>query len=694
MDYVADTTCAAHSLSTDVLTLTRQERLVALCNRRSHGTGTPRPCDFAWQAAHGCCYRILHCCLQVRPRISRWSWQHFNRRLELKREYVALYRVVRESKALDSSGQLQHVAGAGELLEELEKLEDSLSLADILYFRKIAEHSKRAEGHGSIAAKESWLSWGQRWVGLKGGTQSDDSAEETISPGLSFVSLSDSQRAAIYAALDYSDTADDPRAVSSGTKGEFSFQVWDGSLSFNWNGQGVVAIPFRNIKVSACTAADGLQATIAIKKFEMFDKLTKDSRFPVLIRSRVTSQRGARAHSVPPSESMVSIQLKSKANNTIEPIDGLRTSTAHCLADRASSHLPSWQVDISVQPLEVVVSSASFGKLAEVLRPAHCPFVPFEDVWTNALNELSRLSETAREIAFCEKIAYVNGAYAQVSMSIESRGLLIFWPSSVRDCNSTMLIADISSVALHDAPARPSQRPTAAPKGGPVRMRSHSNADALGTPPAMSPIGIPADDVLVDDGAWREQLPDPRFARLYQSTHLGVHGVRLLITKATDDWHVLIGRELVHPLSAGGIVLLDDLDFTFRAHTCLLLHDACLPLSMQELTFPSLVLCITPAIVAKLERFGQHDEDEDQLPPQMPSSQSTQSLGSLQSAGTADRILSIMTISLPRVHCIVDAKHVPNPFPSSNQGSASSTGTPHYAMLRRKRVYAHACRCG
>jgi hypothetical protein len=483
---------------------------------------------------------------------------------------------------------------------------------------------------------------------------------------LSFVSLSDSQRAAIYAALDYSDTVDDGRSTSANsTKGEFSFQIWEGSLSFNSDGQGVVAIPFRNIKVGACSSGDGLQATIAIKKLEMLDKLTKDSRFPVLIRSRITSQRGARAHSVPQSESVVFIQLQSKTN-AIESSKGISTN-----AQRATP--PSWQVEIIVQPLEVVVCSACFGKLAEALAPAHCPFVPFENVWTNALNELAQLSETAREISFCEKIAYVSGAYPQVSMSIEGKGLLIFWPSSVRDHDSTMLIADISQVSVHDGPARSIQRPTAVPKGGSAqRMRSHSNADALGTPPAMSPIGITAEDVLLDDGAWHERLPDPRFARLYQTTHIGVHGVRLLITKATDDWHVLIGRELVHPFTAGGIVLLDDCDFTFRSHTCLLLHDACLPYSMKELTFPSLVLCITPAIVAKLERFG-HDERE--VPQRMPASQSTQSLGSMQSVDAVDRILSIMTISLPRVHCIVDPKHVPNPFPSSNQGSASSSGT-------------------
>ncbi|XP_062937463.1 intermembrane lipid transfer protein VPS13A isoform X3 [Cynocephalus volans] len=144
----------------------------------------------------------IHGVLEVNvcPRLRMWSWKHINEHRQRVKQYKELYKKKLTSKK-----------PSGEILTSLEELEKTLDVFNITIARQQAEvEAKKAgyriykEGVKDPEDNKGWFSWLWTWSERKTKEQPD------VKPGILEEMLTPEEKALLYEAIGYSETAVDP----------------------------------------------------------------------------------------------------------------------------------------------------------------------------------------------------------------------------------------------------------------------------------------------------------------------------------------------------------------------------------------------------------------------------------------------------------------------------------------------------
>ncbi|KAL0606918.1 Vacuolar protein sorting-associated protein 13A [Plecturocebus cupreus] len=145
----------------------------------------------------------IHGVLEVNvcPRLRMWSWNHIRKHRQKMKQYKELYKKKLTSKK-----------PPGELLVSLEELEKSLDVFNITIARQQAEvEVKKAgykiykEGVKDPEDNKGWFGWLWSWSEQKTNEQQPD-----VKPGILEEMLTPEEKALLYEAIGYSETAVDP----------------------------------------------------------------------------------------------------------------------------------------------------------------------------------------------------------------------------------------------------------------------------------------------------------------------------------------------------------------------------------------------------------------------------------------------------------------------------------------------------
>uniref|UniRef100_A0A8C9M0X3 Vacuolar protein sorting 13 homolog A n=1 Tax=Piliocolobus tephrosceles TaxID=591936 RepID=A0A8C9M0X3_9PRIM len=145
----------------------------------------------------------IHGVLEVNvcPRLRMWSWKHIRKHRGKMKQYKELYKKKLTSKKLP-----------GELLVSLEELEKTLDVLNITIARQQAEvEVKKAgykiykEGVKDPEDNKGWFSWLWSWS-----EQNTNEQQPDVKPGILEEMLTPEEKALLYEAIGYSETAVDP----------------------------------------------------------------------------------------------------------------------------------------------------------------------------------------------------------------------------------------------------------------------------------------------------------------------------------------------------------------------------------------------------------------------------------------------------------------------------------------------------
>ncbi|XP_014442114.1 vacuolar protein sorting-associated protein 13A isoform X2 [Tupaia chinensis] len=138
--------------------------------------------------------------VNVCPRLRMWSWKHIREHRQKMKQYKELYKKKLTSKK-----------PAGEILMSLEELEKALDVFNITIARQQAEvEVKKAgykiykEGVKDPEDNKGWFGWLWTW------SESSTKEEPDIKPGILEEMLTPEEKALLYEAIGYSETAVDP----------------------------------------------------------------------------------------------------------------------------------------------------------------------------------------------------------------------------------------------------------------------------------------------------------------------------------------------------------------------------------------------------------------------------------------------------------------------------------------------------
>ncbi|XP_042636651.1 vacuolar protein sorting-associated protein 13A [Orycteropus afer afer] len=138
--------------------------------------------------------------VKVRPSLRMWSWKHISDHRQKVKQYKELYKKKLTAKKIP-----------GDILISLEELEKILDIFNLTLTRQQAEvEVKKAgykiykEGATDAANRTGWLDW------LWGWTETSISEQPDVKPGTLEEMLTPEEKAKLYEAIGYSETAVDP----------------------------------------------------------------------------------------------------------------------------------------------------------------------------------------------------------------------------------------------------------------------------------------------------------------------------------------------------------------------------------------------------------------------------------------------------------------------------------------------------
>jgi vacuolar protein sorting-associated protein 13A/C len=225
----------------------------------------------------------------------------------------------------------------------LESLERKLSYEDIRFYRSIArsqlkkdlatgrklEEQKKAEAAASSSQSKGWGAW--LW-GSRTEETTDTSGDDNLFGG----TMTEQQRKELYEVLDYDEKsalAESLEAPRDALKLRVGAQLKKGSfaLKSRLEKKDVISIEFDVFQATAIQRTDGLDLTMSLGGFGVFDGTTKNTLYPQIVRVASNSS-----------------QDEGKQEITILPIDGPTKSkgTIKALED------PFLQVKFEQNPLD------------------------------------------------------------------------------------------------------------------------------------------------------------------------------------------------------------------------------------------------------------------------------------------------------------------------------------------------------
>ncbi|KAM6183629.1 intermembrane lipid transfer protein VPS13A isoform 1-T1 [Erethizon dorsatum] len=141
--------------------------------------------------------------VNVRPQLRMWSWKHISGHRQKMKQYKELYKK-----------KLTRKKPSGEILMSLEELEKTLDVFNITIARQQAEVEVKKAGHRIYKEgvkdpedNKGWFSWLWTWSESK---TKQTKQQPDVKPGILEEMLTPEEKALLYEAIGYSETAVDP----------------------------------------------------------------------------------------------------------------------------------------------------------------------------------------------------------------------------------------------------------------------------------------------------------------------------------------------------------------------------------------------------------------------------------------------------------------------------------------------------
>ncbi|KAJ7410929.1 hypothetical protein BTVI_51721 [Pitangus sulphuratus] len=281
---------------------------------------------------HYVIYGILE--VNVQPKLQMWSWEHIRHHRKQVKNYKEMYKTKITSKKPDE-----------EILKILEEFEKALDIFNITLARQQAEVEATKAGlkiyrPGVKQDDENsggWFSWIWSWSGEK----KDEKKQEIKGSSLEEL-MTQEEKAKLYAAIGYSETAVDPFLPKSYEAMKFSVKLLSMSISIRENRQTPELVEFALTGLSTVfTQRPGAQAIRFETKITSLEVTgtAQDKCTPCLLSSRTAYSDE--------STSLLSIMFETN------PLD-----------EKADQRLR-----IESQPLEIVYDAVTVNNLVDFFRP-------------------------------------------------------------------------------------------------------------------------------------------------------------------------------------------------------------------------------------------------------------------------------------------------------------------------------------
>ncbi|XP_032532834.1 vacuolar protein sorting-associated protein 13A isoform X4 [Chiroxiphia lanceolata] len=350
-------------------------------------------------------YGILE--VNVQPKLQMWSWEHIRHHRKQVKNYKEMYKTKITSRKPDE-----------EILKLLEELEKALDIFNITLARQQAEVEATKAGlkiyrPGVKQADENsggWFSWIWSWSGEK----KDEKKQEIKGSSLEEL-MTQEEKAKLYAAIGYSETAVDPTLPKSYEAMKFSVKLLSMSVSIRENRQTPELVEFALTGLSTVfTQRPGAQAIRFESKITSLEVtgMSREKCTPCLLSSRTTYSDE--------STSLLSIMFETN------PLD-----------EKADQKLR-----IESQPLEIVYDAMTVNNLVDFFRPP-------KDVTLDQLTSatLMKLEEFREKTS--TGLMYIIETQKVLDLKINLMASYIIVPQrGFYDNTSNLLLLDLGSVKM------------------------------------------------------------------------------------------------------------------------------------------------------------------------------------------------------------------------------------------------------
>ncbi|KAF7652944.1 hypothetical protein LDENG_00089730 [Lucifuga dentata] len=218
--------------------------------------------------------------VDVKPRLHMWSWQHIHRHRQMVKYYRDLYKTKITCKKPSE-----------ELLKELEEPEKTLDIFNITLARQQAEMEASKAGLRIYCAgmkmeeeeSQGWFSWMWNWGG-----EADTETKEVKTGGFDEL-LTVAEKAKLYTAIGYSETAVNPNLPKDFEDMKVNFHMERLSMSFkdNRDTNEIIRLTVGEL-MSTLTQRPGAQAIKVTAQLSLFEVtgLASNRPAPTLLSSR------------------------------------------------------------------------------------------------------------------------------------------------------------------------------------------------------------------------------------------------------------------------------------------------------------------------------------------------------------------------------------------------------------------------
>uniref|UniRef100_A0A8C3E655 Vacuolar protein sorting 13 homolog A n=1 Tax=Corvus moneduloides TaxID=1196302 RepID=A0A8C3E655_CORMO len=350
-------------------------------------------------------YGILE--VNVQPKLQMWSWEHISHHRKQVKNYKEMYKTKITSKKPNE-----------EILKLLEEFEKALDIFNITLARQQAEVEATKAGlkiyrPGVKQDDENsggWFSWIWSWSGEK----KDEQSQEIKGSSLEEL-MTQEEKAKLYAAIGYSETAVDPTLPKSYEAMKFSVKLLSMCISIRENKQTPKLVEFALTDLSTVfTQRPGAQAIRFETKITSLEVtgVSREKCTPCLLSSRTVYSDE--------STSLLSIMFETN------PLD-----------EKADQ-----RIRIESQPLEIVYDAMTVNNLVDFFRPPKD--VHLEQLTSATLMKLEEFREKTST-----GLLYVIETQKVLDLKINLMASYIIVPQKgFYDHTSNLLLLDLGSFKM------------------------------------------------------------------------------------------------------------------------------------------------------------------------------------------------------------------------------------------------------
>ncbi|CAH2355297.1 vacuolar protein sorting-associated protein 13 [[Candida] railenensis] len=363
---------------------------------------------------------------EIHERNYKWTWEYFEKRRDQRKEYVSLWKL--------------HLLGnvlTAEQNERLESLLKELTFEDIKLYRSLASNEVRKENLAikkaatHAPAKEGWLSGWWRAAPTADGSSATSTGDESDTS----MALSDSQKKALYDAIDYDESQEISNAISiprDRVKIELLATLKKGGISIRSakNEPNLAEIVFEGCTTQVYQRPDSFLANFQLQEFRVEDG-TQTTLYKHIVSVK---QSHSHIHSAKDEEKG---ELQEKENGKNDPF---------------------FKISFENNPLDGSADSILLGKLKsmtifynphfieEVVRFFTPPKIHLDTIGAimNAAEETMEGLSAQTRLA----LQYALEEHKTINVKLDLQAPLVFLPLDPQDWKSPVAILDAGHISV------------------------------------------------------------------------------------------------------------------------------------------------------------------------------------------------------------------------------------------------------